>query len=70
MVLFFNFVISNFGKIFQKLIKFTLETKTFLIFFQFFYQCVNHNGHLEKGFNFIFLKDQTKKIKLNEKVII
>lgn len=49
MVLFFNFSISNFGIFFQKLIKFTLETKTFPIFFQFFCKCVNHNGCLEKG---------------------
>ncbi len=47
MVLFFNFVISKFGKIF-KLVKFTRETKTFPILFQFFCQCVNHNGYLEK----------------------
>jgi len=34
---------------FQKLVKFTLETKKNQIFYQFFCQCVNHNGYLEKG---------------------
>jgi len=68
MVLFFNFVISKFGKNF-KLVKFTLETKTFPILFQFFCQCVNHNGYLEKGFN-KRKNDQMKRIEPNEKVVI
>jgi energy-converting hydrogenase Eha subunit H len=69
MVLFFNFGISKFGKIFQKLVKFTLKIKKFALFFQFFCQFVNHNEYLEKRFS-KRKNDQTKKIEPNEKAII